>query len=52
MRTGDRAVTAAQDADGPRAVAAAEDRNHILRDVGERDEAPIGLAACAGRRPR
>jgi transcriptional regulator with XRE-family HTH domain len=45
MLTGDRAMTAALDADDPNAIAgAAWYMNHIFRDAGERDEARIDLA--------
>lgn len=50
MLTGDRAMTAAQDADDPLAIAAAAwYMNHIFRDAGERDEARIDLATRAAR---
>ncbi|GAA1786266.1 helix-turn-helix transcriptional regulator [Actinomadura chokoriensis] len=50
MLTGDRAMTAAQDADDPHAItAAAWYMNHIFRDAGERDEARIDLATRASR---
>ena len=45
MLTGDRAISAAQDADNPYAIAgAAWYMNHIFRDAGERDEVRIDLA--------
>jgi transcriptional regulator with XRE-family HTH domain len=45
MLTGDRAMSAALDADDPHAIAgAAWYMNHIFRDAGERDEARIDLA--------
>jgi transcriptional regulator with XRE-family HTH domain len=45
MITGDRAMSAALDADDPHAIAgAAWYMNHIFRDAGERDEARIDLA--------
>jgi transcriptional regulator with XRE-family HTH domain len=45
MLTGDRAMSAALDADDPYAIAAAAwYMNHIFRDAGERDEARIDLA--------
>ncbi|MEV0966689.1 helix-turn-helix transcriptional regulator [Streptomyces sp. NPDC049910] len=45
MLTGDRSMTAAQDADSPRAVAAAAwYLNHVFRDAGERHEARVELA--------
>ncbi|MFJ5059010.1 helix-turn-helix domain-containing protein [Streptomyces nigra] len=50
MLTGDRAMTVAQDADSPRAIAAAAWYvNHVHRDAGEAAEARVELAeeACA-----
>ncbi|MFV8130963.1 helix-turn-helix domain-containing protein [Streptomyces syringium] len=48
MLTGDRAMTAAQDADDPHAIAvAAWYLNHIFRDAGERHEARVELAMRA-----
>ncbi|MBP8532343.1 helix-turn-helix transcriptional regulator [Streptomyces sp. MK37H] len=48
MLTGDRAMTAAQDADSPRAIAvAAWYMNHVFRDAGERHEARVDLAMKA-----
>lgn len=48
MLTGDRAMTAAQDADSPRAMAAAAwYMNHVFRDAGERHEARVDLAMKA-----
>ncbi|MBB6173678.1 transcriptional regulator with XRE-family HTH domain [Nocardiopsis mwathae] len=48
--TGDRAMTAAQDADDPHAIAvAAWYMNHVFRDAGERNEARIDLAMSAAR---
>lgn len=48
MLTGDRAMTAAQDADSPRAIAcAAWYLNHVFRDAGERHEARVDLAMKA-----
>ncbi|MCG0068449.1 helix-turn-helix domain-containing protein [Streptomyces tricolor] len=45
MLTGDRSMTAAQDADSPRAIAgAAWYLNHVFRDAGERHEARVELA--------
>ncbi|MFI1734057.1 helix-turn-helix domain-containing protein [Streptomyces acidicola] len=45
MLTGDRAMTAAQDADSPRAIAAAAWYvNHVHRDAGEAAEARVELA--------
>lgn len=50
MLTGDRAMTAAQDADDPHAIAVgAWYMNHIFRDAGERDEARIDLATRAAK---
>lgn len=50
MLAGDRAVTAALDADDPHAIAgAAWYMNHIFRDAGERDEARIDLATRASQ---
>ncbi len=47
--TGDRAMTAAQDADNPQAIAgAAWYINHVFRDAGERHEGRIELATQAG----
>jgi transcriptional regulator with XRE-family HTH domain len=46
--TGDRAMTAAQDADSPRAIAAAAwYMNHVYRDAGEAAEARVDLAEQA-----
>lgn len=46
--TGDRAMTAAQDADSPRAIAAAAwYMNHVHRDAGEAAEARVDLAEQA-----
>ncbi|MDK1473582.1 helix-turn-helix transcriptional regulator [Streptomyces sp. 549] len=46
--TGDRAMSAAQDADSPRAIAgAAWYMNHVFRDAGERHEARVELAMRA-----
>jgi transcriptional regulator with XRE-family HTH domain len=46
--TGDRAMTAAQDADSPRAIAgAAWYMNHVHRDAGEAAEARVDLAEQA-----
>lgn len=46
--TGDRAITAAQDADSPRAIAAAAwYMNHVHRDAGEAAEARVDLAEQA-----
>lgn len=46
--TGDRAMTAAQDADSPRAIAAAAWYvNHVHRDAGEAAEARVDLAEQA-----
>ncbi|MEU2158867.1 hypothetical protein ABZ532_28305 [Streptomyces sp. NPDC019396] len=46
--TGDRAMTAAQDADSPRAIAAAAwDMNHVYRDANEATEARVDLAKQA-----
>jgi hypothetical protein len=43
--TGDRAMTAAQDADDPRAMAAAAwYLNHVYRDAGQQHEARVQLA--------
>ncbi|WP_327358415.1 helix-turn-helix domain-containing protein [Streptomyces sp. NBC_01304] len=48
MLTGDRAMAAAQDADSPRAIAAAAwYMNHVFRDAGERHEARVDLAMKA-----
>ncbi|GAB2800212.1 hypothetical protein GCM10027091_34950 [Streptomyces daliensis] len=48
MLTGDRAMAAAQDADSPRAMAAAAwYMNHVFRDAGERHEARVDLAMKA-----
>ncbi|WP_431784311.1 helix-turn-helix domain-containing protein [Streptomyces chumphonensis] len=48
MLTGDRAMTAAQEADSPRAIAsAAWYMNHVFRDAGERHEARVDLAMRA-----
>jgi transcriptional regulator with XRE-family HTH domain len=48
MLTGDRSMTAAQDADSPRAIAtAAWYVNHVFRDAGERHEARVDLAMGA-----
>ncbi|MFD9072761.1 helix-turn-helix domain-containing protein [Streptomyces lasiicapitis] len=48
MLTGDRAMTAAQDADSPRAIAAAAWYvNHVHRDAGEAAEARVELAEQA-----
>lgn len=48
MLTGDRAMAAAQDADSPRAMAAASwYMNHVFRDAGERHEARVDLAMKA-----
>jgi transcriptional regulator with XRE-family HTH domain len=48
MMTGDRAMSAAQDADSPKAMAvAAWYMNHIFRDAGERHEARVDLAMMA-----
>ncbi|MEE1927400.1 helix-turn-helix transcriptional regulator [Streptomyces sp. TRM 70351] len=48
MLTGDRAMTAAQDADSPRAIAsAAWYMNHVFRDAGEQHEARVDLAMRA-----
>jgi len=48
MLTGDRSMTAAQDADDPHAVAAAAwYMNHVFRDAGERHEARVDLAMKA-----
>ncbi|PJE97169.1 DNA-binding protein [Streptomyces carminius] len=45
MLTGDRSMTAAQDADSPHAIAAsAWYLNHVYRDAGERHEARVELA--------
>ena len=45
LLTGDRAMTAAQDADDPHAIAsAAWYLNHVYRDAGEQHEARIALA--------
>ncbi|MGW9253153.1 helix-turn-helix domain-containing protein [Streptomyces albidoflavus] len=50
MLTGDRAMTAAQDADSPRAIAsAAWYLNHVFRDAGERHEARVDLAMRSTR---
>jgi transcriptional regulator with XRE-family HTH domain len=46
--TGDRSMSAAQDADNPQAIAgAAWYMNHVFRDAGERHEARVGLAMKA-----
>lgn len=46
--TGDRAMTAAQDADDPYAIAAAAwYMNHIFRDAGDREAARVDLATRA-----
>ncbi|OEU98651.1 MULTISPECIES: helix-turn-helix domain-containing protein [Streptomyces] len=48
MLTGDRSMAAAQDADSPRAMAAAAwYMNHVFRDAGERHEARVDLAMKA-----
>lgn len=48
MLTGDRAMTAAQDADSPRAMAAAAwYMNHVYRDANEAAEARVDLAEQA-----
>lgn len=48
MLTGDRSMTAAQDADDPHAIAvAAWYMNHVFRDAGERHEARVDLAMKA-----
>ncbi|MFE5026332.1 helix-turn-helix domain-containing protein [Streptomyces sp. NPDC056656] len=48
MLTGDRSMSAAQDADSPRAIgAAAWYMNHVFRDAGERHEARVDLAMKA-----
>ncbi|MFD6432805.1 helix-turn-helix domain-containing protein [Streptomyces venezuelae] len=48
MLTGDRAMTAAQDADSPRAIAAAAWYvNHVHRDAGEAAEARVEVAEQA-----
>ncbi|MEU2433253.1 helix-turn-helix transcriptional regulator [Streptomyces sp. NPDC007861] len=48
MLTGDRAMTAAQDADSPRAIAAAAwYMNHVCRDANEAAEARVDLAEQA-----
>ncbi|MCX5202675.1 helix-turn-helix domain-containing protein [Streptomyces sp. NBC_00237] len=48
MLTGDRAMSAAQDADSPRAIAvAAWYMNHVFRDAGEASEARVDLAMKA-----
>ncbi|MGX1134137.1 hypothetical protein RKD49_006327 [Streptomyces glaucescens] len=53
MLTGDRAMTAAQDADGPRAIAAAAWYvNHVHRDAGEASEARVEPAEQAAAPPR
>ncbi|MFJ2031487.1 helix-turn-helix domain-containing protein [Streptosporangium sp. NPDC087985] len=50
LMTGDRAMQAAQDADDPKAIAAASwYLNHVWRDAGEQAEARIDLADQAGR---
>lgn len=50
LLTGDRAMTAAQEADSPKAIAAASwYLNHVWRDAGEQAEARIDLAQQAGR---
>ncbi|MEW2606234.1 helix-turn-helix transcriptional regulator [Streptomyces sp. NPDC047916] len=48
MLTGDRSMSAAQDADSPHAIAAAAwYMNHVFRDTGERHEARVDLAMKA-----
>ncbi|WP_093800773.1 helix-turn-helix transcriptional regulator [Streptomyces sp. Wb2n-11] len=48
LLTGDRSMSAAQDADSPRAIAAAAwYMNHVFRDAGERHEARVDLAMKA-----
>lgn len=48
MLTGDRSMSAAQDADSPCAIAAAAwYMNHVFRDAGERHEARVDLAMKA-----
>ncbi|MEO3751940.1 helix-turn-helix transcriptional regulator [Streptomyces sp. B6B3] len=48
MLTGDRSMAAAQDADSPKAIAAAAwYMNHVFRDAGERHEARVDLAMKA-----
>jgi len=48
MLTGDRSMSAAQDADSPKAIAAAAwYMNHVFRDAGERHEARVDLAMKA-----
>ncbi len=50
MLCGDRAMTAAQDADDPRAIAgAAWYLNHVFRDAGEQPAARIEIASSAAR---
>ncbi|MEC4020451.1 helix-turn-helix domain-containing protein [Streptomyces sp. H27-D2] len=50
MLTGDRSMSAAQDADSPRAIAAsAWYLNHVFRDAGERNEARVELAMTSVR---
>ncbi|WP_330317551.1 helix-turn-helix transcriptional regulator [Streptomyces platensis] len=50
MLTGDRSMSAAQDADSPLAIAgAAWYMNHVFRDAGERHEARVDLAMKAAR---
>jgi hypothetical protein len=50
MLCGDRAMTAAQDADDPHAVAgAAWYLNHVFRDAGEQPAARIEIASAAAR---
>ncbi|GAA4198354.1 hypothetical protein GCM10022252_48640 [Streptosporangium oxazolinicum] len=50
LLTGDRAMQAAQDADNPKAMAAASwYLNHVWRDAGEQAEGRIDLAHQAGR---
>jgi transcriptional regulator with XRE-family HTH domain len=50
MLCGDRAMTAAQDADDPQAIAgAAWYLNHVFRDAGEQSAARIEIAASAAR---
>lgn len=51
MLTGDRSMSAAQDADSPRAIAAsAWYLNHVFRDAGERHAARVELAMASLRR--
>ncbi|GAB3173640.1 hypothetical protein GCM10027059_45030 [Myceligenerans halotolerans] len=48
MLTGDRSMSAAQDADSPQAIAAASwYMNHVFRDAGERHDARVDLAMKA-----